>query len=177
MKALIFDTETSGLVENRSVKLEAQPHIVEWYSALVDLKTGAIESELDFLIKPPKPVSAEITKITGITNEMLKDAYAFGHYKIAIKNAIESAPMTIAHNHSFDTEMVELEAERQRLKINWPPATCTVEATCHYKGFRLTLSNLHEHLFGVAFTGAHRARQDVAALIRCAVELHKRGDL
>jgi hypothetical protein len=40
---------------------------------------------------------------------------------------------------------------------------------------RLTLSNLHEHLFGEKFKDAHRARSDVMALVRVARELRRRG--
>lgn len=177
MKALLLDTETSGLISNRSIKLAEQPHIIEWYSALVDFLNGTIEQELDFLIKPPQPVSDEIIKITGITNEMLKGAYDFGHYKNAIKETIENASLVIAHNLSFDMEIVALEAERHSLEIKWPQKCCTVEATIHLLGYRLTLSGLHEHLFGRPFTGAHRAKQDAQALIRCAVELYKRGEI
>ena len=37
MKAFIFDTETTGLVKNRTIKLDDQPEVIEFYGALVDL--------------------------------------------------------------------------------------------------------------------------------------------
>lgn len=175
MKALIFDTETSGLIANRTMKLELQPSIIEFVALTVDLETGAVENELDLLIKPPKPIDDDITRITSITNEMLADKYEFGHFKIAIKNRIESAQLVIAHNASFDVEMVEIEMERCGLKVNWPRVLCTVEQTVGLKGFRLTLSALHGELFGTTFSGAHRAHADVEALARCCCELFKRG--
>ncbi len=52
---------------------------------------------------------------------------------------------------------------------------CTVESTEHIKGFRLTLTKLHEHLFGEAFPSAHRAENDVRPLTRCFIELYNRG--
>lgn len=179
MKALLLDTETSGLVSNRSIKLAEQPHIIEFYAALVDLASGKIESELDFLIKPPQPISDEITKITGITNERLVNESPFAQHGAQIKNAIENAPLVIAHNASFDREMIDIEFERlgSELKIKWPSILCTVEATVHLTGYRLTLSALHEHLFGVPFAGAHRAKHDVQALLKCCVELYKRGEI
>ena len=177
MKSLIFDTETTGLIENRSVKLTAQPHVIDFYAALVDLRTGEIEKEWDYLIKPPKPITAEITGITGITNEMVDGKPDFAHYAPFIKQAIQEAPLVIAHNLSFDKEMIDLEFERLGQVLTWPSLSCTVEATIHLKGFRLTLSALHELLFGQSFSGAHRAKHDVAALIRCAVELAKRGEI
>lgn len=175
MKALIFDTETSGLIDNRSIKLELQPHVVEWYSALVDLSTGQIENELDFLIKPPKPISDEITKITGIKNEDLNGKPDFTHFAPFIKKEIEEANFVIAHNISFDSEVLDISFERLNDKIKWPKKICSVESSVHLLGYRLTLSALHLHLFNEPFVGVHRAKTDVAALIRCCCGLHKLG--
>ena len=50
---------------------------------------------------------------------------------------------------------------------------CTVELTEHKKGYRLKLSDLHEHLFGEDFKEAHDARADADALARCYVALLK----
>ena len=177
MRALIFDTETTGLISNRTVRLDRQPHIIEFYGCIADLKTGEIERELDILIKPPVEISAEITKITTITNDLVRESLPFAAHAADIKALIESAPLVIAHNMAFDREMVEIEMERAGQKITWPPILCTVEQTLHIKGFRLTLSTLHEHLLGAPFSGAHRAKVDVSALLRCCVKLHEKGDL
>lgn len=175
MKALIADCETSGLIPNRTMKLELQPSIIEFVALTVDLETGAVENELDLLIKPPKPIDNDITRITSITNAMLEGQPTFQEAAPQIKERIESAQLVIAHNASFDVEMVEIEMERCGLKVNWPRVLCTVEQTVGIKGFRLTLSALHGELFGTTFSGAHRARADVEALARCCCELFKRG--
>jgi hypothetical protein len=39
------------------------------------------------------------------------------------------------------------------------------------------MSALHQHLFGEPFEGAHRAKQDTLALLRCCVELLHKGML
>lgn len=183
MRALIFDTETSGLVRNRTLKLEKQPSIIEFYACLADLKTGKITKELDTFIKPQRPLldtpppgeRRTLTEITGITNEMLQDAPTFADKADEIRKLIEKAPCVIAHNASFDQEMCNIEFERLGQTVKWPRVLCSVEATIAIKGFRLNLLGLHEELFGEPFTGAHRAKQDVLCLLRCCVELHKRG--
>lgn len=38
----------------------------------------------------------------------------------------------------------------------------------------MSLTNLHIELFGMTFPEAHRAKQDVLALIRCASEMRRR---
>ena len=177
MIALLFDTETDGLVENHVIPLDRQPHIIEWYSCVADLSTGEVLDELDLLIRPSAPISEDITRITHITNEMLEGKPRFLEVAPQIMSAILKAPMAIAHNASFDQEMLQLEFERIGLNLVWPPLLCTVEQTIHLKGFRLSLTALHEHLFGEPFPEAHRAKSDVQALLRCCVELHKRGGL
>jgi DNA polymerase-3 subunit epsilon len=177
MRALIFDTETTNLISNHSMKLDQQPSIVEFCGWVVDLATGNVEGELDLLIKPPNGVTEETTKITGLTDEMLKDEPTFAEQAYDIKNFIEGREAVIAHNLSFDAEMIDLEFERLGQKITWPRKICSVEQSLHLKGFRLKLSDLHELLFGEKFEGAHRARVDVKALTRCCVELFKRGEI
>jgi DNA polymerase III epsilon subunit family exonuclease len=177
MRALILDTETTNLVTNHSMKLDQQPSIVEFCGWVVDLSTGEIEDELDLLIKPPSGVTEETTKITGLTDEMLKDAPEFASVAHDIRTFIEGREVVIAHNASFDCEMLDLELERRGKKIAWPRVICTVEATIHLKGFRLKLADLYKMLFNEEFAGAHRARVDVQALTRCCVELFRRGEI
>lgn len=174
MIALILDTETSGLVANRSKKIEKQPHIIEFYACLCDLADGSISDEYDVLIKPPVKITEEITRITKIDNDMVSGVEPFAYHADRIATMIEQAPLVIAHNASFDMEIIDIEFERLGRKLQWPKLLCTVEATLYAKGYRLSLAALHDILFGKGFPEAHRAKHDVMALLRCCVELHKR---
>ncbi len=182
MKAVIFDTETTGLTENRTIALDKQPHIIEFYACLVDLKNQQVLDEMDLLIRPPNMLSDKpdfgskktTTQITGISNEMLKGAPCFADVMAPIKVILETAPLIIAHNLTFDKDMVELELERHQNAIAWPFGICTVEQTVHLTGARLKLEDLHNLLFGMKFE-AHRAKADTQALVRCCYELFKRG--
>jgi len=186
MIAVVFDTETTGLISNHSIKINQQAEIIEFYGEEVDLAdNGKMLRELDLLIKPSRPLSdtpafgekKTTTQITGITNAMLADCPTFGRVANDIEGLLSTAKFVIAHNVSFDQEMIDLEFERLHRMMAWPRAICTVESTIHLKGGRLNLTKLHEHLFGMAFADAHRAKHDVQALIRCCVELFKRGIL
>jgi DNA polymerase III epsilon subunit-like protein len=106
---------------------------------------------------------------------MLPGKPCFKDVAVQIRDFLQDAPLIIAHNASFDKEVLDIELERARVPIKWPPVLCTVEETIFLKGMRLTLSNLHEHLFGEKFKDAHRARSDVMALVRVARELRRRG--
>jgi DNA polymerase-3 subunit epsilon len=178
MLALIFDTETTELISNHSVKLDKQPEVIEYVSFLTDLATGERKREFETLIKPKNSITAKITEITHIDNEMVALAPPFADRAQAIKADIESAPIVIAHNASFDAEMINIEFERLNIAPpKWPRLICSVEATIHLKGYRLKLAQLYELLFGETFRDAHRARVDTTALERICVELFKRGEL
>lgn len=174
---LFMDYETSGLLKPCVVPLEKQPHSIEYYGCLVDPETLEIVSEFDTLIKPPVTITAEITKITGITNEMVKDAPTFAQVADKIEAQIASASRLIAHNASYEREMTLTEFKRLGKDIKLPLIFCTVEQSFHLLGFRQKLGDLHEYLFGERFSGSHRAREDVLALLRCYKELKKRNEI
>lgn len=176
--AYILDTETTGLIDTRLRKIERQSEVIEYYGCLADLDTGEVVSEFETFIRPATyPMSDETIKKTKtkLTNEMLMNAPRFGEVAEQIRTHIEAAPLVLAHNAAFDKEILDIEMERCGKSIFWPHTLCTIEQTIHLKGFRLSLTNLHLHLFNEEFTGAHRAKHDVMALLRCCVELRKQG--
>jgi len=174
---MIFDTETTGLVENMTTRAERQPEIIEFCGLRFD-HNGDIFDELDILIKPQFPITDEITRMNGITNEMVIASPSFAEVAMRIRDFIEASDLVIAHNAAFDRDMVDLEFKKLGMtKIAWPHLICSIEQTIHLTGFRLNLSALHEYLFQEKFAGAHRARVDVEALARCIIELKKRGEM
>lgn len=177
--AYVFDTETTGLLSNRLRKDIYQAEVIEYYGCLADIDSGEIKDEFETLIKPRTyPMSTETIEQTKtkLTNDMLFNAPPFVDISDRIRQQIESAPLIIAHNAAFDREIIDIEMNRLGKSIHWPAIMCTIEQTMYLKGFRLSLTDLHLHLFGKAFDDAHRAKHDVHALLRCCVEL-KRQDL
>lgn len=178
---MVFDTETTGLFDNRTVKLDQLPEIIEIYATTIDLDTGEVGETIHSLVKPRKPLVEKTTTITGITPEMLADAPSFSEIADKLIGLLEKADAVIAHNATFDCDMVEIELERIGRKIKWPQTICTVEQSMHYprnrKSVRLKLSELYEFLFPGERFVAHRADSDVNALVRICVEMRKRGDL
>jgi len=172
-----MDSETNGLVENHSMKLNYQPEIIEFYGCIADLKTGEIEREVDALVRPAGQIPDKIVAVTGITELMLTEAPTFAQIADTIIDLIETAPLVIAHNASFDQELVDIELERIGKTVKWPRLLCTVEQTVHLMGVRLSLSNLHQHLFGELPAHVHRAKADTMTLLRCCVRLHEDGVL
>lgn len=175
----LFDTETTNLVHNTLQPLHKQPRIIEFFGMMLDdsadwKEVGSLHSYLD----PGTPINADVVRITGITDDMVKGQPKFLSFAPELRAALVSADVVVAHNLSYDLTVVNFEFQRIEQPCEWPSRKiCTVEATEHLKGFRLSLTALHTELFGEAFEKAHSAENDVRAMARCYVELHKRGEL
>lgn len=181
MKALVFDTETTGLPK-KTMDLRQQPKIIELAAIAVDLDSGEELVRFESLFDPKQTLDPIITKITGLKDSDLRDQPLFGEKQQAFLGMMMRCDAIVAHNLSFDHSMLSFEFSRldmiDRYHNSLPKARiCTVEQTVFIKRRRLKLSELHEHLFGEAFEGAHRAMVDVEALVRICVELRKRGML
>jgi len=174
MKALLFDTETTDLISNTLRDLKHQPRVIEFFGHIVD-DSGKVHAKLEFLCDPGIPLPPQITEITKLTDKDLKGKPAFSHYLPEIRALMSKAEAVVAHNLAYDFRVLNFEFARAGKEAKWPVRRiCTVAETEYMKGFRLNLTALHEELFGEPFANAHRARDDVAALTRCWLELRKR---
>ena len=164
MRAIIFDTETTGLLKPKRVPLERQPKIIEVGVLLVDGEE--VLDEFSQLINPGETLPKIITKITGITDDDLFDEPPFDDVVTAIESMFEEAEALICHNANFDKGM--LKNELKRIEANdfpWPEKTiCTVQEFMHVKGRRLKLTELYEHFTGKPLAQTHRALDDCKAV-------------
>lgn len=181
MRAIIFDTETTDLISNSGLPLDKMPHTIELYACL--LEKGDDDSweqvdEIDLLFKPPYPITAEITKITSITDEMVKDCPKIGDRFDKIVEFFAQGDMVVAHNLTYDKQVLKNEAERLKRIIQLPVIeVCTVEVSEPLFGRRMNLNDLHEALFGERFESAHRAKNDVQATSRVFQQLWRMGEI
>ena len=168
----IFDTETTGLLKPKINDMDKQPYITEIYVAkLVHRSDGKIEQIDDFeqMFKPPVPLTAEITRITGITNEDVAICPSFASMAPALSRFFVGVDIMVAHNLAFDRSMLANELMRAGKLLNFPWAPrhiCTVEQSMHIEQRRMNLTKLHIEFFGEGFPDAHRAKNDVIPLIR-----------
>ncbi|MEE0999836.1 MAG: 3'-5' exonuclease [Treponemataceae bacterium] len=149
-----FDTETTGL----SSKYEK---IIEIGAVKFD-KNGIIDT-YSVLINPEKTISSEITRITGITNEMVSDCKTFSEITPSFLNFINETKL-VAHNAKFDIGFVNAELEKtpyNNLRKSQCNAVDTVKvaqkvfpALPCYK-----LQELAKH-FNIKVDAAHRAYDD-----------------
>lgn len=164
MKAVIFDTETTGLLLPKAVPLEKQPRIIEL--GVVVVVDGELHEMHNWLIDPEQEISAEITKITGITNEDLAGKPKFRDILPAVEEVFAGADLGIAHNAPFDVGMMSNELLRcQREGFPWPAETlCTIQEYRHLFGKRMKLLQLYEKILGKPLAQTHRANEDAYAV-------------
>lgn len=176
---IIFDTETTGLDAASPTKIEKQPYITEFYGVRLT-KDFKFVDDFDTMIKPPIPISNEITRITGISDADVELAPTFIQVYDNLYNLFENCRNVSGHNVMFDLRLLKYELFRldKEHAFNWPKNhICTVEASRHYMNKRLKLQQLYEFLFNETFENAHRAKNDVMATVKCFIEMVKRGDI
>lgn len=174
-----FDTETTGLLRPEATEIHLQPYITEIYIAKFDNSFNVTDS-FHRLVKPPVPISAEITRITGIDDETLKDAPSFIGIYDDLCEFVKGESTIFAHNCSFDISMLANELRRydMLLKFPWPKNhMCTVELSMPIRNKRFALGALYEFCTGKQIEGAHRAKNDVDAMIECIKWLKENGFL
>lgn len=175
---IVFDTETTGLVNLEAADLSAQPHIIEFAGIKLDDQTLEEQERLSLLLDPGFSISEEITKITGLTTLDLEGQPSFAEEFATIAEFFLGERTMVAHNLAFDKDLLRFELMRigRELSFPWPyNQLCTVEASYGIKNHRLSLTALHKHAFGTEFKGAHRAMNDVEALVSCIKWLRNEG--
>jgi DNA polymerase-3 subunit alpha len=174
-----MDTETTGLVKPIPTDIQFQPFMTEIYACKIN-ENFEFVSEFHSLVKPPIPITKEITKITGISDDTVKNAPSFAGIYDGLYDFFCGVDIVVGQNIEFDINIIHYELLRHDLdkKFCYPKRhICTIESSYHYQNKRLNLAKLHEFLFGEGFEDAHRAKSDVFATTRCFIELVKRGDI
>jgi len=166
---IIFDLETTGLPKAEGSDLDMQPRIIEF--GAIRVTDGNLEEydRLEFFCNPGHPLDPIITKITGITDEMLKDEKPFiAHYE-KLCNFFLGEKTMVAHNLPFDRKVLKFDLERidKLLHFPWPfEHICTVEVGESVWGKKRKLGDIHKDVTGEEIKNAHRSVNDVEATIR-----------
>lgn len=181
-RALVFDTETTGLLLPSTADLKDQPRIIEVGLILIVLEpkmdfndqfVPKIRSEKSWLINPGVPLTDEITKITGIKEDDLRGKPSFAEVLPEIIDVFIGAHQFIAHNMPFDLGMLVTELRRlgREHSFPFPPdQLCTVSAYAHLKGHNLKLPDLWKHIMGTEMKQTHRALEDARALAEIVIK-------
>ena len=179
MNTLVFDWETTGLPLHDAAPLDKQPRGIEFGAVLLDADGNELEAA-SLLINPGHPLDPVITKITGLTDDDLRDAPRIAEVMPQIVRLFSSAQLAIAHNLAFDKSILKFELARLAITdFPWPPhELCTVEAHIASWGRRPKLQELYLAVMGEQLAQTHRALDDARALAHIVVVLglHKNAE-
>ncbi len=154
--AAVLDFETTHLIPNKGKIIEAAVCLVE----LDDNRNfGKVVETFSSFNDPEEPIPATVTKLTGITDDMVK-----GH-KLDWKkfnDILFKSSVLISHNARFDRAWLE---EHGAYKTNW--WACTLDMIdwkqVHDMPCRTLKHLAWEHGF---FPNAHRALDDTETLVK-----------
>ncbi|MBQ8426571.1 MAG: 3'-5' exoribonuclease [Clostridia bacterium] len=159
---VVFDIETTGLdvMSNGITEIGA-----------VKLVNGKITEQFTTLVKPDYRITEEIVKITGITEEMVKDAPKISTVIPDFMKFIQGAVL-VAHNADFDVKFIKrfAGAEEYEVKNKVMDSVELARATLPFLK-RHDLHTVADH-FGIAFRH-HRALSDAYATAEAFVEMMK----
>lgn len=148
---VIFDVETTGFSaeKDRVVELGA-----------VKFRNGVILATTNWLIHPGRAIPKRVTKVHGITDEMVKDKPAFTDVYPEFLAFIGDA-LLVAHNARFDVDFVRAEINRAGLPL---PSNAVIDSL---KLFRRWYPESTSHkisvltdYIGLSATGLHRGNVD-----------------
>jgi len=153
-RALYYDLETTGLKPDEDRIIE-----IAIYDATDD------KSYCSF-VNPGMPIPEESRKITGITDDMVKDAPEFKQVAEEVVEFTKGEVVLIAHNNDgFDKHFLKAEFERVGVRLPKYPYIDTLKWAKKYRPDlpKFSLQYLRE-LYGIAENNAHRALDDVMVM-------------
>ena len=152
---IIFDVETTGLRTgvDRLTEIGAVKYV-----------DGAEKSRFQTFVDPERPIPQNIVELTGITDSMVAGAPKEGE---AVRKFFEFCgedSVLVAHNASFDTEVIRSACERNGIEYNYSHIDTLVLAQSLISGIKnYKLDTISNH-FKLPKFDHHRADEDAGAL-------------
>ena len=151
---VVVDTETTGLHPARDRLIEI---------AAVRIAGGAATERFNELVNPQRAIPGSITRLTGITNEMVSPCASSQEVLPQFLEFLGDAVL-VAHNLNFDLRFLNAELSSAGMQQLACPTICTLRlARRLLPGLRSkSLRNL-THFYKIVNRQAHRALADAEA--------------
>ena len=157
---IIFDLETTGLdiVKDRIIQI-----------AYIKVYAGGKEERKSYLINPGIPISPEITAITSISNEDVKNAPTFKALASRLQGAFTGCDFAGFNSNHFDIPMLAEEFLRAGIDFDFSKSRLIDVQTIFHKMEPRNLSAAYKFYCGRKMTddfAPHQADQDTEATYR-----------
>nr|WP_041756768.1 exonuclease domain-containing protein [Bradyrhizobium sp. ORS 278] len=150
---VVVDIETTGswssgdrITEIGAVKVRNHQLVEQWHS----------------LINPQRPIPAKIVELTGITNQMVRDAPVFHEIADSFM-AFMGDGIFVAHNVNFDYGFLSSEFERLERRFRFPKLCTCVGMRRRYPGHTSYGLGKLCAIYGIELDDHHRALCDARA--------------
>ncbi|AFK86828.1 MULTISPECIES: PolC-type DNA polymerase III [Thermoanaerobacterium] len=150
---VVFDIETTGLssINDNIIEIGA-----------VKIKNCQIVDTFETFVNPQVHISKFITKLTGITDDMVKEYPSIEEILPKFLDFIKDS-ILVAHNANFDVTFIKTKARNLGMEVD-NPVLDTLELSRHmYENLKnYKLDTVAQHL-GVSLENHHRAVDDAKA--------------
>ncbi len=161
---VVFDIETTGLDPESDQIIEL---------GAVKIENGNIVEKFSTFVKPTRAIPREVSRLTGITNEMVKDAPPI---EFVIRDFYDFTRGCVLSGHNligFDIKFIKREGENVGLVFDNDLIDTMNEArVSRLKISRFNLSTVTKAL-GISLEGAHRAWNDAFATAQVLLKLNE----
>ncbi len=158
---VVFDTETTGLSPLNEEIIEI---------GAVKIKAGDVVDRFSSLVKCSKDVPYHITKLTGITNDMVKNAPPLEKVMNEFRDFCEGSVL-VAHNAKFDMGFVNKSCAHLGIKINRSVLDTLLLARALFPNMKnYKLSTLCKY-FNIRLVNHHRAVDDAEATAKLFIRM------
>lgn len=156
-----FDIETTGLRPDSEEITEIAATIV---------RDGQATAQFQTYVNPHKPIPANITELTGITDQMVADAPELADALAAFLAFAGDRPL-VAHNAGFDMSFIQTACRRLNLNRSFTAIDTLEMARLLMPDLGRYKLNVLAKTLGVGPFAHHRASEDAAVLARIFIKL------
>jgi DNA polymerase-3 subunit epsilon len=150
---VVVDIETTGawsngdrITEIGAVKVRNHRVVDEWHS----------------LLNPQRTIPAKIVQLTGITNEMVRNAPPFSEVADSFMQFMADG-IFVAHNVNFDYGFIAYEFERLERRFRFPKLCTCAGMRRRYPGHKSYGLGALCEIYGIELENHHRALCDARA--------------
>jgi DNA polymerase-3 subunit epsilon len=157
---IVFDLETTGLdlVKDRIIQI-----------SYIKVAIDGTEKKVNIFVNPGKPIPAEVTAITGISDEDVKKSPSFKEISASLNEDFKGCDFAGYNSNHFDIPMLAEEFLRSGIDFDFSKCHLIDAQTIFHKMEKRNLSAAYKFYCGRKMEEdfeAHKADQDTEATYR-----------